>query len=133
MGRRGGVHKVRLNCLVVRALNVSDWGVLDFLVDYVWVLDVMRFGHLVVRLWCLVDKRWFGIGWRHQGVRFVCLCVGLEYCVGIVLHWKSLVLQWNDNRIGMRCLRVQRFLMHHIVLRGCWYFMGDLLVHYVMR
>ena len=138
------------NCLVVGALYVSDWGVLDFLVGYVWVLDVVGFGHLVMRfrrflmgLWCLVERLWrLVVGFRCLVVRFWCLVMrlwrlgmrdrmvhrfmGLENHVGIMLHWKSLILQWNDNRscIGMgchivyRCSVVSRHLMSHYMLRG---------------
>lgn len=149
MGSSG--HFVLLhNCLVVGALYVSDWGVLDFLVGYVWVLDVVGFGHLVMRfrrflmgLWCLVERLWrLVVGFRCLVVRFWCLVMrlwrlgmrdrmvhrfmGLENHVGIMLHWKSLILQWNDNRscIGMgchivyRCSVVSRHLMSHYMLRG---------------
>ena len=191
MGSSG--HFVLLHyCLVVGALYVGDWGVLDFLVGYVWVLDVVGFGHLVmrfrrfvmgnwclvvgfrhlvmrfrryvmgnwclvlrlwrlvvgfsclvVRFWCLVMRLWrLVVGFRCLVVRFWCLVMrlwrlwmrdwmvhrfmGLENHVGIMLHWKSLILQWNDNRscIGMgchivhRCFVVSRHLMSHFMLRG---------------
>ena len=181
------------DCLVVRVLYVGDRGVLNFLVGYVNMLDVMGFRSLVVRfrrfverlrclvvrlwglmmrlrclvvrlwglmmrlrclvvrlwclvvrLWCLVMRLWcLVVGYRRLvaglwrlGMRLWCLrmrdrmmnrCVmGLEHHVGIMLHWKSLILQWNDNRscIGMgchsvhRCFVVSRRFMCHYMFRG---------------
>ena len=160
------------DCLVVRVLYVGDRGVLNFLVGYVNMLDVMGFRSLVVsfrrfverlrclvvrlwclvvrlwclvmRLWCLVVRLWcLVVGFRRLvaglwrlGMRLWCLrmrdrmmnrCVmGLEHHVGIMLHWKSLILQWNDNRscIGMgchsvhRCFVVSRRFMCHYMFRG---------------
>ena len=119
-----------------RALNVGDWSVLDFLMGHVRVLDVVGFGRLVMRfrrfvmgLWCLVVRLWrLLVGFRCLGMRnrMGHRFMGLENHVGIMLHWKSLILQWNDNRscIGMgcrimnSCIVVRRNLMSHFMLRG---------------
>ena len=123
----------------VRVLDVVGFGrlVMRFrrFVMGLWCLLVrlwrllVGFRCLLVRIWCLVVRLWrLLVGFRCLGMRnrMGHRFMGLENHVGVMLHWKSLILQWNDNRscIGMgcrimnSCIVVSRHLMSHFMLRG---------------
>ena len=81
-------------CRVVRVHDVGDRGVLDFMMGYMCVLDVMRFGHFVIRNGMM--------DWL----------VGLENHFGLVASWMdrdlSVMMSWGFVMVSYS---MHRFVM----------------------
>ena len=100
---------VMLLSLVMRVLDVGDWGVLLLLVSYVSVLDMMRFGHFMMDNWNSLFTFLLQIDVMMRNGAMVDRLVGLEDHFRLVVH---------DNRGD---LVVGSKSVHWLVVNRCFY------------